>query len=70
MNHHLFLTCKFFNSEISSNETMEQHVNKSNTMVEELEVIGTTMLLEVKVTVFLMNFPINYQPLVTSSESY
>jgi len=49
---------------------MEQHVNKSNTMVEELEVIGTTMLLEVKVTVFLMNFPINYQPLVTSLESY
>jgi hypothetical protein len=49
---------------------MEQHVNKSNTMVEELEVIGTTMLLEVKVTVFLMNFPINYQPLIMSLESY
>jgi hypothetical protein len=35
---------------------MKQHVNKLNTMVEELKVIGTTMLLEVKVMVFLMNF--------------
>lgn len=49
---------------------MEQHVNKLNTMVEELEVIGTTMLPEVKVMVFFMNFPNSYQPLVTSLESY
>jgi len=35
---------------------MGQHVNKLNTMVEELEVIESTMLLEVKVMVFLMNF--------------
>jgi hypothetical protein len=63
---HIFLTCKFFNSQISSNETIEQHVNKLNIMVEELKVIGTTMLLDMKVMVFLMNFPNSYQPLVKS----
>jgi hypothetical protein len=35
---------------------MGQHVNKLNTMVEEPKVIESTMLFEVKVMVFLMNF--------------
>jgi hypothetical protein len=37
------------------NETMEQHINNLNMMVEELEVIETKVPLEIKVMVFLLS---------------
>ncbi len=60
----------FFNSQMNSNETMEQHVNKLNVMVEELNAIGSKVPPKVKVLIFLMSLPNNYQLLVMSLESY
>ncbi len=55
---------------MNSNETMEQHVNKLNVMVEELDAIGSKVPPKVKVLIFLMSLPNNYQLLVMSLESY
>jgi hypothetical protein len=44
----LFLTRKFFTSEMNPTNTMEQHLNKLITMVHELDAIGATNLLKVK----------------------
>jgi hypothetical protein len=55
---------------MNSNETMEQHVNKLNVMVEELNAIGSKVPPKVKVLIFLMSLPNNYQLLVMSLESY
>jgi hypothetical protein len=41
INKFLFLTCRFFNSQMNSNETMKQHINKLNVMAKELNAIGT-----------------------------
>jgi hypothetical protein len=64
----LFLMSIFFNSQMSSNETMEQHVNKLSVMVEELDAIGIKVPPKVKVLIFLMSLPNSYQLLVTSLE--
>jgi hypothetical protein len=42
---HLFLTHNFLTTkcQMSSNETMEQHVNKLSAMVEEFDAIGAIM---------------------------
>jgi hypothetical protein len=44
----LFLTWKFFTSQMNPTNTMEQHLNTLITMVEELDAIGATNLLKVK----------------------
>ncbi len=49
---------------------MEQHINKLNVMVEELEAIETKVLFKVKVMVFLLNLLDSYKFLVTSLEFY
>jgi hypothetical protein len=46
----LFLTCRFFNSQMSSNKIVEQHINKLNIMAKELNAIGTKVPPKVKVT--------------------
>jgi len=56
----LFLMNILFNSQMNSNETMEQHVNKLNIMVEELDAIGAKMPPKVKVLIFLMSLPNSY----------
>lgn len=48
----LFLTRKFFTSQMNPTNTMEQHLNKLITMVEELNAIGATNLLKVKFMVW------------------
>jgi len=45
---------------MSSNETMEQHVNKLNVMVEKLDPIGAKVPPKVKVLIFLMSLPNSY----------
>jgi hypothetical protein len=45
-----FLTRRFFNSQMSSNEIVEQHINKLNVMAKELNAIETKMPPKVKVT--------------------
>jgi predicted metal-dependent TIM-barrel fold hydrolase len=60
----------FFNSQMNSNETMEQHVNKLNIIVEELDAIRAKVPPKVKVLIFLMSIPNSYQLLVMSLESY
>jgi hypothetical protein len=55
---------------MNSNETMEQHVDKLNIMVEELDAIGAKVPLKVKVLIFLMSLPNSYQLLIMSLESY
>jgi type III secretory pathway component EscT len=54
---------------MSSNETMEQHVNKLNTMAKELNAIGISVPSKIKM-VFLMDLHDSYQFLVTSLQSY
>jgi hypothetical protein len=56
----LFLMSIFFNSPMSSNETMEQHVNKLNVMVEKLDPIGVKVPPKVKLLIFLMSLPNSY----------
>jgi hypothetical protein len=55
---------------MNSNETMEQHVNKLNVMVKELDAIGSKVPPKLKVLIFLMSLPNNYQLLVMSLKSY
>ncbi len=55
---------------MSSNETMEQHVNKLNGMVKECNAIGVKLRPEVKVMVPFMSLPNSYKLLVTSYEFY
>jgi len=55
---------------MSSNETMEQHVNKLNTMAKELDAIGIGVFPKIKMMVFLMNLHDSYQLMVTSLQSY
>jgi len=65
-----FLMSIFFNNQMNSNETMEQHVNKLNVMVEEFDAIGAKVPPRVKVLIFLLSVPNSYQLLVASLESY
>jgi len=51
---------------MNSNETMEQHVNKLNTMAKELDAIGIGVPSKAKMMVFLMNLHDSYQLLATS----
>jgi len=46
----VFLTCRFFNNQMTSNEIVEQHINKLNVTVEEFNAIGTKMPPKLKVT--------------------
>jgi predicted metal-dependent TIM-barrel fold hydrolase len=55
---------------MNSNETMEQHVNKLNIIVEELDAIRAKVPPKVKVLIFLRSIPNRYQLLVMSLESY
>jgi len=55
---------------MSSNETMEQHINKLGVMVEEFKAIETKVPLEVKVMVCFLNMLDTYKFLVTSLKSY
>jgi hypothetical protein len=48
---------------------MEENLNKLGAIIEELDVIGIAIPEEVKVIMFLMNLPQNYEYLVTSLES-
>ncbi len=45
----LFLTRKFFTSQMDPNDKMEQHLNKLGTMAKDLNDIGTFILVKVKV---------------------
>jgi hypothetical protein len=56
-------------SQMNHNYTMEQHVNKLGAMAKELDAIGTTILDEVNVMVFLMNLPQRYQHFIIMLES-
>lgn len=47
----LFLTRRFLTSQMNFSETMEQHINKLNTMVEKFEAIEIKVPLEIKVMV-------------------
>ncbi len=47
----LFLTRRFLTSQMNFSETMEQHINKLNAMVEKFEAIEIKVPLEVKVMV-------------------
>jgi hypothetical protein len=47
----LFLTWKFFTSQMNPINTMKQHLNKLRAMVEELNAIGATNPPKVKVMV-------------------
>jgi hypothetical protein len=51
----LFLTRKFFTSQMNLTNMMEQHLNKLGAMAEELDAIGATIPFEVKVMVLLMS---------------
>ncbi len=65
----LFLTRNFFTLQMNPTNTMEQHLNKLQTMAKELDAIGATIPLEVKVVVLLMSLFESYEFLVTSLES-
>jgi len=45
----LFLTRKFFTSQMGPNDRMEQHLNKLKTMAKDLNAIGAPILVRVKV---------------------
>ncbi len=47
----LFLTRRFLTSQMNFSETMEQHINKLNAMVEKFEAIEIKVPLEIKVMV-------------------
>jgi hypothetical protein len=66
----LFLTRRFFTSQMNFSETMEQHMNKLNVMAEELEAIQVKVPLEVKVMVILLSLPNSYKFLGMSLEFY
>jgi len=65
----LFLTWKFFNSQLALGDSMEEHLSKLGAIVKELDVIGATIPKEVKVMVPLMGLPQSYEYLVTFLES-
>ncbi len=65
----LFLTRKFFSSQMALGDSMEEHLSKLGAIVKELDVIGATIPEEVKVMVFLMALPQSYEYLVTFLES-
>jgi len=54
---------------MNPSDTMEQHLNKMGAMVEEIDAIGTIVLVKVKVTMLLMSLPKIYEFLITSLES-
>ncbi len=64
----IFLTCKFFTSQLDPFELMESHLNKLGAMVDELDTIEATISKMVKVMVLLMSVLDNYQTLITSLE--
>lgn len=66
----IFLTKNFFMLQMNHNNTMEQHVNKLGAMAEELDAIGTTILDEINVMVFLMNLSERYQNFIIVLESF
>ncbi len=66
----LFFMRRFFTTQMSFNETMEQHMNKLNVMAKELETIQAKVPLEVKVMIFLLSSPNNYKNLFMLLESY
>jgi hypothetical protein len=56
----LFLTWKFFITQMSLSDTMEQHLNKLGAMAKKLDAIGTPILAEVKIMVMLMSLLESY----------
>jgi len=65
----IFLMQKFFMSQMGPTDTMEVHLNKLTTMVDELEAIEAIVSDEVKVMVHLISLPNSYQNLITTLET-
>ncbi len=56
-----FFVLKFFTSQISLSNMMEEHLNKLGTMVKELDTIGAPIPPKVMAMVLLMNLPESYK---------